>query len=140
MRPANPAIRWSLNRAAEEFRTTVVRLRRGLKARGVTPDSKNTYATHEIASALYERDDLERRAKAARWQMQIDLAQAAREKVLENKRELLRASDVSEFFLDVQTVIVQIIRHSKLSDPEKEIIFRKLKDAPNELERGEHKQ
>src|SRR5581483_4006414 len=117
-----PAIRWSLNRAAEEFRTTVIRIRKGLKARGITPDRNNTYATHEIASAIYDRDDLEQIARRAVWQRKIDEATVAREQVLENKRQLVRVSEVEEFTLDAQTVLFQIVRHSKLSEKEKALM------------------
>src|SRR5437016_3406872 len=107
MKKPYPAIRWSLFRAAEEFRTTVNRIRKGLKARGVSPDSKNTYATHEIASAIYDRDDLEQMARNANFQRKIDEAATAKAQRDERAGKLVEMDAVSGFLSDKFTRISQ---------------------------------
>jgi hypothetical protein len=131
MKTPYPAIRWSLSRAADEFRTTVVRIRRGLKAHGISPVYQNkqlTYATHEIAAALYDLHSLERRAKEANWQRKIDEAEVARAERDEKRRTLIPTSEIQAFLLDYNTEVVQFIRHSPLDEKTKAQLLRNLRE------------
>jgi hypothetical protein len=136
-KPTVKPFRWTAFLASQEFHKTVNRVRQGLRAHGIEAGPDGKYSTQEIARAIFDHDALERRAKEARLQHQIDEAQVARDKVKENKRELIRMSELREWILYLQTVLFQIVRHSKLSEQEKQILIRKLKDAPNEIQRND---
>ena len=72
-KPIQP-IRWSAFLAAQEFHKTVNRVHQGLRAHGIEAGEDGRYSTQEIALAIFDRDALEAKAKASRWQQQIDEA------------------------------------------------------------------
>jgi hypothetical protein len=133
-RPPIKAIRWSLHQASQEFAVTVDRIKRGLKANGVQSDAANTYSTHQIATAIYGFDGLEKQAKEAKMRKQIDEAE-----MVKNQRELqegtlIGTAYVKEFLMELKTMTAQGIRHSHLSDKEKRDLltrFREVKFEPN---------
>jgi hypothetical protein len=122
------AIRWTIQAAVNEFGVTANRVRSGLKAQGTQPGTDSKYSTREIFIALADSSGLKSKASDARYQEQIDKAQVMRDKVLENKGELIKRSDVKEFLDDAQTVLFQIVRHSKLSAQEKALLNRQITD------------
>ncbi len=132
-------IRWSVWSAGIEFGVTANKVRAGLAALDIAPGPDGKFSTREIFRALADSSGLKHKAAEARYQRQIDEAQIARDKVLENKRTLVNVSEWIEMFTDLQTVLVQVVRHSKLSDGEKALMLRKIQDAPKELEKGEYK-
>src|SRR5205823_5322294 len=125
-KPTYTPIRWTLTGAATDFRVTANKVRAGLKALDIEPGADGKFSTYDIHRALSDSSGLKARAADARYQKQIDEAQVAHDKVLENKGELIKKSDVTEFLMDAQTVLFQIVRHSKLSEQEKAIMNRQI--------------
>jgi hypothetical protein len=119
-------ISWTINHAILEFGVTGNKVRSGLKAQGAQPSKDGTFSTREIFKALADSSGLKSKAAEARYQEQIDKAQVTRDKVLENKGELIKKSDLMEFLLDATTVLFQIVRHSKLSEQEKALMNRQI--------------
>lgn len=114
-KPQHIPIKLSAWAAAIEYGVTVNKVKAGLKAVGIEPGEDGKYSLREIAAAIFDSTGLKSKAAEARYQKQINEAQMVRDKVLENKGELIKKSDVTEFLMDAQTVLFQIARHSKLS-------------------------
>lgn len=107
---------------------TINKIVGALKANGVEVVRDRRYTLKELVAAIRSPSGLKQEAEDARYQKQIDEAQVARDKVLENKGELIRKKDIVEFLSDAQTVLFQIIRHSKLSEQEKALLNRQITD------------
>lgn len=131
-------LRWTVFLASQEFHKTGNHIREGLRNQNISAGSDGKYSTQDIARAIYDRDALEVRAKQAKWQSQIDSARIARDRVKENERRLVDVAETLEMFADIQTTIVQVIRHSRLTQGEKDILVQKIMNAPNDFKRGEY--
>jgi hypothetical protein len=120
-------LKLTINSAALEFRVTGNKVRSALKARNIDGvDGK--FSIYDVYSALSDSSGLRSKAADSRYQEQIDKAEASRLKLLEAKGELSKTADWREFILDAQTVLFQIVRHSKLSEQEKALMTRQIKD------------
>ena len=120
------AVRLSAWAAAIEFHVTTDKVKRGLKALNIAEGDDGKYTLMELFRALADSSGLKSKAADARYQEQIDKAQVMRDKVLENKGELVKKSDILTFLEDAQTVLFQIVRHSKLSAQEKALMNRQI--------------
>ena len=121
-------VRWSAWGAAIDFHVTTDKVKRGLKSLNIDPGDDGKYSTHQVFRALADSSGLKSKAADARYQEQIDKSQVMRDKLLENKGDLIRKKDVVEFLADLSTVAYQIIRHSKLSPQEKALMNRQFTD------------
>jgi len=126
--PTDLPIRWSLHKAEIEFGRSVQRIKSGLRAAGISPGADGKYSTREIVTALFGFGTLERRAREAKMQQQIDEARLARSKLLQHEGLLLPIAKMKFVVSDVLTNVVSFIRHSSLSKQEQERLVAQLRE------------
>jgi hypothetical protein len=123
----DPPIRWSLHKAEVEYGRSVLRIKSGLRAAGISPGADGKYSTREIAEALFGFGTLERRAREAKMNQQIDEARLARSKLLQHEGALLPIAILKFCIADVLTNVVTFIRHSSLTKEESERLVSQLR-------------
>jgi hypothetical protein len=125
--PTDLPIRWSLHKAEIEFGRSVQRIKTGLRAAGISPGKDGKYSTREITTALFGFGTLERRAREAKMNQQIDEARLARSKLLQHEGALLPIAILKFCVADVFTQVVSFIRHSSLPKQEQEQLVAQLR-------------
>ena len=128
MRPLDPPIRWTIHKAEIEFGRAPKTIKSGLQAAGISPGRDGKYSTREIAEALFGFGTLERRAKEAKMQQQIDEARLARNKLLQQENILAPLAIMKFCLADMLTQTVSFIRHSSLTAQEKEQLVAQLRE------------
>ena len=128
-RPQHKLIRWSAFAAALEFGVTVNKVKKGLAQLGIEPAKDGKWSTRDIAEALFKKDALEKKAKDARYQAQIDEAKWARDRRLKQEGELVEVSAVKETMADLVITYVGFIRRSKLSATDKNSLIKQLHEV-----------
>ena len=124
----DPPIRWSLHKAEIEFGRAVRTIRSGLQAAGISPGKDGKYSTREIAEALFGFGTLERRAREAKMQQQIDQARLARNKLLQQEKILAPLAIMRFLVADLLAGTVSFIRHSSMTQQEKDQLIAQLRE------------
>jgi hypothetical protein len=99
-----------------------------LQAAGISPGKDGKYSTREITTALFGFGTLERRAREARLQQQIDEARLARSKLLQHEGALLPIGIMKFCVADMLAQTVSFIRHSSLTKQEQEQLVAQLRE------------
>lgn len=108
-------LRLSAWQVSQELGVTVNKVKTGLKQHSIAPGQDGKFSFKEIWTALTDADAMETKAKHARYERMIAEARVAQDKVEENKKTLLKKSEVETFLKDFQTQLIQFIRHGKLN-------------------------
>lgn len=117
-------LRWTLNKAAEEFgfaRQTVKNL---VIREGIAPDEDSTYSTRQIVAALF--GDLERQ-KQRRAKAEADLAEMERD---ERAKELMAVTAVESVWLEALGELRNVVLSLDLPADARARVMASLREIP----------
>lgn len=114
---------------AQHIGITVNKIKGILKQTNVRPVDGDLFLLRDLVRAYANPSGLKAKAEDARYQFQIDRARSERNKVLAFEREYVPLKEWQEMFADLQTKIVQTVRHSKLSQTEQDQLLRQIREA-----------
>lgn len=126
---------FSINQAAKFWRKDRNAITASLVKSGFAVGKGRRFKIHELNDALFENAKLERDAKAARHQQQIDEAESARMDLELKRGNSMPKNVVVEGLADIFTKQAQLIRQSKLSEAEKKTLLDEFRDVPSKWEK-----
>lgn len=129
MKPKIEPIRWTVNQVVLEFGVTGNKFTSGCRACGIEAGKDGKYSTREVNEALNGSNGLEKKAKEARWQMQVDEATHAKLKRMEQEKKLVDIAKVEKCFEDLVATYVSFVRRSKLSETDKHTAIKQLNEV-----------
>jgi hypothetical protein len=118
------SLRWTIERAASEFKTSSGTLRKNLRMAGIEPDTTNCFSTPQIVAALYSDLHAERVQKERELVRRYRLENEVTEGTLVNKEALAAG------FAQLADAMVSRIRVSKLDRSEQDDLLRELATIP----------
>src|SRR5215472_14062887 len=109
--PLSLPIRWSLSRAATEFGVSEERVRTGLKKHGIMPGDDERWSSQQIGMAIFDPDANRTQQEASKTARMVAEAEKAKLEMLEYRSDLVRASTLDAWIVEMFAQVVQIIRH-----------------------------
>jgi hypothetical protein len=118
------SLRWTIERAGGEFKTSTGTLRKNLRMAGIEPDATGCYSTPQIVAALYSDLHMERVQKERELVRRYRLENEATEGSLVNKEALAAG------FAQLADAMVCRIMASGVPLETKEDLLRELSSIP----------
>ena len=125
-KPFQP-IRISPWAAALECGVTLNKVKAGLKANEIDPGKDGKFSFKDIVTALSSRSGLEQKAKEARYQRQIDEAEAAKIDRDEKRGKVVNVNRMKDFVADLIVQVVQFIRHSEMNEKQQKLLIEQIR-------------
>jgi len=119
-------IRWTINKAATEFRKDARAVRKGLREIDAKLGSDGKYSSDDIAKAIFDLPRMEYLAKQAQFQRQIAEAKIAELKRAEQEGKMVDIKLFRTMALDMLLSLATFIRHTKMSEEEKQQAINSL--------------
>lgn len=114
---------------AQHIGVTTNKIKGAIKANGVEPLERDLYTLRDLVRAYASPSGLKARAEDARYEKQIAEAKAAENKVAAFQRDYVPRKEYTDMFEDLQATLVQIIRHTKMTEQAKTLAINQIRQA-----------
>src|SRR6516165_1941565 len=122
--PQGVALRWNVEKAANEFAVSKETLKKSLNSISAAPDRDGLYSTQQVCEALFGSMHVEK------LKTQYQITERYRLENAITKANVLNRAELTRVFTELADALLQVVMSSELSRPAKEDFLKNLAGWP----------